>query len=43
MISTQHVHPDHHHSLEIIAVKGPAPDVEKLATTLKVLGCNKAS
>jgi CopG family transcriptional regulator, nickel-responsive regulator len=36
IISTQHVHLDHHHCLEIIAVKGMASDVEKLATTLKV-------
>ncbi len=36
IISTQHVHLDHHHCLEIIAVKGKASDVEKLATTLKV-------
>ncbi|NHQ59289.1 nickel-responsive transcriptional regulator NikR [Chlorobium sp. BLA1] len=36
IISTQHVHLDHHHCLEIIAVKGRAADVEKLATTLKV-------
>ena len=36
VISTQHVHLDHHHCLEIIAVKGRACDVETLATTLKV-------
>ncbi len=36
IISTQHVHLDHHHCLEIIAVKGEAEEVEKLATTLKV-------
>jgi CopG family transcriptional regulator, nickel-responsive regulator len=36
IISTQHVHLDHHHCLEILAVKGKAADVEKLATTLKV-------
>jgi len=36
IISTQHIHLDHHHCLEIIAVKGKACDVEKLATTLKV-------
>ncbi len=36
IISTQHVHLDHHQCLEIIAVKGRASDVEKLATTLKV-------
>jgi CopG family nickel-responsive transcriptional regulator len=36
IISTQHVHLDHHHCLEIIAVKGSSTNVEKLATTLKV-------
>jgi CopG family nickel-responsive transcriptional regulator len=36
IISTQHVHLDHHHCLEIIAVKGSSKDVENLATTLKV-------
>ncbi len=36
IISTQHVHLDHHHCLEIIAVKGSSSDVENLATTLKV-------
>ncbi|NTV98586.1 MAG: nickel-responsive transcriptional regulator NikR [Chlorobiaceae bacterium] len=36
IISTQHVHLDHHHCLEIIAVKGKAADVEKLATALKI-------
>jgi CopG family transcriptional regulator, nickel-responsive regulator len=36
IISTQHVHLDHHHCLEIIAVKGKAGDVEKLATALKI-------
>jgi len=36
IISTQHVHLDHHHCLEIIAVKGRASDVENLATTLKI-------
>ncbi len=36
IISTQHVHLDHHHCLEIIAVKGSSSSVEKLATTLKV-------
>ncbi|MEI6692416.1 MAG: nickel-responsive transcriptional regulator NikR [Chlorobium sp.] len=36
IISTQHVHLDHHHCLEIIAVKGSSADVENLATTLKV-------
>ncbi|NTV21004.1 MAG: nickel-responsive transcriptional regulator NikR [Chlorobium limicola] len=36
IISTQHVHLDHHHCLEIIAVRGTAKQVEKLATQLKV-------
>ncbi|NTV08243.1 MAG: nickel-responsive transcriptional regulator NikR [Chlorobium limicola] len=36
IISTQHVHLDHHHCLEIIAVRGTADQVEKLATQLKV-------
>ncbi|NMW18969.1 MAG: nickel-responsive transcriptional regulator NikR [Chlorobiaceae bacterium] len=37
IISTQHVHLDHDHCLEVIAVKGNAADVEKLSTGLKVL------
>ncbi len=37
IISTQHVHLDHDHCLEVIAVKGNASDVEKLSTGLKVL------
>jgi CopG family transcriptional regulator, nickel-responsive regulator len=35
VISTQHVHLDHHNCLEIIAVKGRARTVEKLANQLK--------
>jgi CopG family nickel-responsive transcriptional regulator len=35
VISTQHIHIDHHNCLEIIAVKGKARDVEKLASLLK--------
>lgn len=35
IISTQHVHLDHHHCLEIIAVKGKAKDVTALADSLK--------
>jgi len=35
VISTQHVHLDHHHCLEILAVKGYARDVENLANSLK--------
>jgi CopG family nickel-responsive transcriptional regulator len=37
IISTQHVHLDHGNCLEVIAVKGNSPDVEKLSTALKVL------
>ncbi|MEE9904314.1 nickel-responsive transcriptional regulator NikR [Chlorobium sp.] len=35
IISTQHVHLDHSHCLEIIAVRGSASDVQKLASILK--------
>lgn len=35
VISTQHIHLDHHHCLEILAVKGHAREVEKLANSLK--------
>jgi CopG family nickel-responsive transcriptional regulator len=35
IISTQHVHLDHHNCLEIIAVKGIARDLQKLADTLR--------
>lgn len=35
IISTQHIHLDHDHCLEIIAVRGKALDVENLASTLK--------
>ncbi len=35
VISTQHVHLDHHNCLEIIAVRGKAHNVEKLAGLLK--------
>jgi len=37
IISTQHVHLDHHHCLEIIAVKGLAKDVKQLANGLKAM------
>ncbi|NTV02206.1 MAG: nickel-responsive transcriptional regulator NikR [Chlorobiaceae bacterium] len=37
IISTQHVHLDHGNCLEVIAVKGQAPQVERLSTALKVL------
>ncbi len=36
IISTQHVHLDHGNCLEVIAVKGQAPQVEQLSTALKV-------
>jgi CopG family nickel-responsive transcriptional regulator len=35
IISTQHIHIDHFNCLEILAVKGKAKDVEKLASMLK--------
>ncbi|MBN1129404.1 MAG: nickel-responsive transcriptional regulator NikR [Chitinispirillaceae bacterium] len=35
IISTQHVHLDHHHCLEIIAVKGRAREIERLADSIK--------
>ena len=35
IISTQHVHLDHHHCLEIIAVKGKAKDIERLADSIR--------
>ncbi len=35
IISTQHIHLDHHNCLEIIAVKGTAKSVQKLANSLK--------
>jgi CopG family nickel-responsive transcriptional regulator len=37
IISTQHVHLDHHLCLEVVAVKGKARDVERLASSLKAL------
>ena len=37
IISTQHVHLDHHHCLEVIAVRGKAREVERLSTSLKAL------
>jgi CopG family nickel-responsive transcriptional regulator len=37
ILSTQHVHLDHHHCLEVIAVKGKARNVERLSTSLKAL------
>lgn len=35
IVSTQHIHLDHDNCLEIVAVKGKAGDVQKLADTLK--------
>lgn len=35
IVSTQHIHVDHHNCLEIIAVKGPAMKIKKLAELLK--------
>jgi len=37
IISSQHVHLDHHLCLEIIAVKGRSREVEKLADSIKSL------
>jgi CopG family nickel-responsive transcriptional regulator len=37
IISTQHVHLDHHHCLEIVAVRGRAREIEKLACSIKSL------
>lgn len=34
IISTQHIHLDHHHCLEIIAARGKAEDVQRLADAL---------
>lgn len=36
ILSTQHIHLDHHHCLEIIAVKGKAADIEALAYRLQI-------
>ena len=35
IISTQHIHLDHHNCLEIVAVKGKASEVKKLADALR--------
>jgi CopG family nickel-responsive transcriptional regulator len=37
IISTQHMHLDHDHCLEIIAVKGNPAEVHRLAETLKAI------
>ncbi len=35
IVSTQHVHLDHDHCLEIVVVKGQAADIQKLVAALK--------
>jgi CopG family transcriptional regulator, nickel-responsive regulator len=35
VISTQHIHIDHHNCLEILAVRGKAKDIEKLNSLMK--------
>ncbi|MDD5772035.1 MAG: nickel-responsive transcriptional regulator NikR [bacterium] len=35
IISTQHIHLDHHNCLELIAIKGNPKEVQKLTDTLK--------
>jgi CopG family nickel-responsive transcriptional regulator len=35
IISTQHIHLDHHNCLEIVAVKGKASEVQKLTDALR--------
>jgi len=37
VLSTQHVHLDHDHCLEIIAVKGAPGDIRRLAATLRTI------
>jgi len=37
IISTQHIHIDHHNCMEIIAVRGSAKETQKLADTLKAV------
>jgi len=37
IISTQHIHLDHHNCLEIIAVRGRARDIQRLTNTLKAV------
>jgi len=37
VLSTLHVHLDHDHCLEIIAVKGTPADIQKLAATLRTI------
>ena len=35
IISTQHIHLDHHNCLEIVAARGKAEEVQKLADALR--------
>ena len=37
IISTQHIHLDHYNCLEIIAVRGRARDIQRLANTMKAI------
>jgi len=37
IISTQHVHLDHDHCLEIVAVRGKAAEIRRLADLLKAV------
>jgi CopG family nickel-responsive transcriptional regulator len=37
IISTQHIHLDHHNCLEIVAARGKAEEVQKLADALRSL------
>ncbi|HPK53633.1 MAG TPA: nickel-responsive transcriptional regulator NikR [Smithellaceae bacterium] len=37
IISTQHIHLDHHHCLEIVAIKGRVREVLRLADSLKAI------
>ena len=37
IISTQHIHLDHHNCLEIVAVRGRARDIQRLMNTLKAI------
>jgi CopG family nickel-responsive transcriptional regulator len=37
IISTQHLHPDHHNCLEITAVKGAARDIQRLTNRPKAI------
>ncbi len=37
IISTQHIHLDHHNCLEIVAIKGSPKEAQKLADTLKAI------